>query len=146
MSPAIEEARKALETGDIPIGAVITCRDEIVSRAHNEIEKSGNPLAHAEVLAIERATAKLGTKFLNDCSIYVTVEPCPMCAGAIVLARVGKVVFGANEPKFGACGSLYMIAADERLNHQAKIIGGIMEAECAELIKDFFRAKRENNV
>src|SRR5574344_147998 len=107
MSPAIEEARKALETGDIPIGAVITCRDEIVSRAHNEIEKSGNPLAHAEVLAIERATAKPGTKFLSDCSTYVTVEPCPMCARAIVLARVGKVVFGANDPKFGACGSPY---------------------------------------
>ncbi len=146
MAVALEEAEKALLTGDVPIGAVIVRNGVIIAKAHNQVEALRDPTAHCEVLAIRSAVEAIGYKQLTDCALYVTLEPCSMCAGAIVLARIAEVVFGASDPKTGACGSLYMIADDDRLNHQAKIIGGIMETECSALLKQFFNKLRKTNV
>ena len=146
MAVAIEEAEKALLTGDVPIGAVIVRNGVIIAKAHNQVEALKDPTAHCELLAIRSAVAAIGDKQLTDCALYVTLEPCSMCAGAIVLARIAEVVFGASDPKTGACGSLYIIADDDRLNHQAKIIGGIMESECSTPLKQFFNKLRNTNV
>lgn len=144
MISALEQAKFALVNADVPVGAVIVDdkSGEIIGEGYNRVENLGNPLAHAEMIAINNAVLREKRKFFNDCTIFVTLEPCPMCAGAIMLARIGKVVFGASEPKFGSCGSLYNIASDIRLNHQAEIIGGILENECSELLKNFFTLKR----
>lgn len=146
MSLAIEQAKFALDSGDLPIGAVIVHNDEIIATGYNQVELLKDSTAHCELIAIRQASLYLGHKFLEECTLYVTLEPCAMCAGAIVLSRIPELVFGANEPKTGACGSLYLIADDSRLNHRAKIIGGIMEQECAEMLRDFFKLKRETNV
>lgn len=145
MLEALKEAKKAIEYGDVPVGCVIVKDAKIIARGRNEIERKGDPTAHAEIIAIRRATRKLGYQRLLDCTMYVTLEPCNMCAGAIVLARVPRLIFGTSDPKTGACGSLYNIVADERLNHRVEIITGILKNECSQILKTFFADIRKRN-
>lgn len=143
MAEALDEARLALETGDVPVGAVVTdAAGRVIARAHNEREAQGDPTAHAEVLAIRRAAEATGDWHLTGCTLIVTLEPCVMCAGAILAARVPVVVFGAWDDKAGAAGSVFDLLRDRRLNHRAEVIGGVAEAECAALLTDFFEARR----
>ncbi len=147
MDEAIEEAKKSVITGDVPIGAVVTFNNGIIARAHNQVEELKNPLAHAEITAIREAVEKYGHKHLIGCSIYITLEPCSMCAGAIVLSRIDNVYIAAVDQKTGACGSLYNIINDERLNHRCSVEYGIRAEESSALIKGFFkqiRAKKKN--
>jgi tRNA(adenine34) deaminase len=142
MREALEEARVALSHDDVPIGAVAVREGEIIARAHNERESRGDPTAHAEILALQRASEKVGNWKLTDVSLYVTVEPCPMCAGAAVAARIQRLVYGAPDERAGAAYSVYNIVQDPRLNHQCELTAGVMREECAELIQEFFRNKR----
>lgn len=144
MSEALREAQKAFEEDEVPVGAVIVCEGRIIARGHNQIERLKDPTAHAEIIAITSAANYLGTKWLNEATAYVTIEPCSMCAGAMVLARIKKISFGARDPKTGACGSVINIANHKKLNHRIKITRGILETECSFLLKDFFRKKRKN--
>lgn len=148
MQYAFKEAEIAYEKNEIPVGAVVVFENRIIGRGHNQIEMLQDPTAHAEMIAITSAVATIGSKWLNGASLYVTLEPCAMCAGAIVLARIEKVVFGAYDVKTGACTSLYNIVQDERLNHRADLVGGIMEEKCSSILKDFFAKlrKRDPNV
>ena len=143
MREAIEEAKKAGKMDEVPIGAVIVLDGEIIARAHNLRETKQSSIAHAEVLAIDQACQQLGTWRLEDATLYVTLEPCPMCAGAIMLSRVQKVVYGAKDPKGGCAGTFMNILQDERFNHQSEVVTGVLEAECATLLSDFFRDLRE---
>ncbi len=145
MSEALKEAQKAFEEDEVPIGAVIVHDSKIIARGHNQIERLKDPTAHAEIIAITSATNYLGTKWLNEVSLYVTIEPCSMCAGAMVLARIKNLYFGANDPKTGACGSVIDIANHKKLNHRIKVSRGILEAECSSLLKDFFKKKRKKS-
>ncbi len=140
---AIKQARKCSSSEDVPVGAVIVRQRQIIARGYNQVEKKNNATLHAEMIAIERAIKKVGYKHLLDCDIYVTLEPCPMCCGAIVLARLRRLVFGAFDPKTGAAASLYNIASDERLNHRLEVLGGVCEKECSLMLKDFFKKLRE---
>jgi len=142
MTAALEQARRAASLDEVPIGAVVMRGDEIIAEAHNETVARGNPTYHAEFLAIERALDALETDRLTDCTLYVTIEPCAQCAGAIVLAKVGKLVFGAYDEKAGMAGSVGDLVRHPRLNHRVEVKGGIEAEACAELIKDFFAAKR----
>lgn len=142
MREAIGEAKSAFEHGDIPIGAVAARDGEVIARGHNERELRGDPTAHAEILVLRGASEKLGRWRLNDVTLYVTVEPCPMCAGAIVASRLERLVYGASDPKAGAAYSLYNIVQDPRLNHECRVTAGLMAQECAELLQSFFREKR----
>jgi tRNA(adenine34) deaminase len=144
MGLALDEARAALDHDDVPVGAVVVRLDsgEIMARRHNERELSGDPTAHAEVLALQDAARALGRWHLDDCALVVTIEPCPMCAGAALAARIGRIVFGAPDPKAGACGSLYNLAADPRLNHEPEVVDGVRAEEAAALLADFFAARR----
>ena len=142
MQAALAEARHAATLDEVPIGAVVMRGDEIVAAAHNETVARRNPTYHAEFLAIERAIEALATDRLTDCTLYVTIEPCAQCAGAIVLAKVGKLVFGAYDEKAGMCGSLGDLVRHPRLNHRVEVKGGIEAEQCAELIRGFFTAKR----
>lgn len=142
INQAINQAKKSLLTDDVPVGAVIVRDGKIIARGYNQVEKRRSPLAHAEIIAIERASKKIGYKHLLDCDIYVTLEPCPMCCGAIVLARLRRLVFGAFDPKAGAAVSLYNITNDKRLNHRLEVLGGVLESECSSLLKDFFKNLR----
>ncbi len=142
MAIALEEAGRALEHEDVPVGAVIIIDDVVVARRHNEREWTNDPTAHAEILAIRDAAEAIGSWRLNNATLVVTLEPCPMCAGALIAARVGRLVFGATDPKAGATGSLYNLCADSRLNHELPVIAGVRSAECAGLLTDFFRARR----
>lgn len=142
MAEAIEMAKIGESRGEVPIGAVIVRGNEIIAKEHNRVEELRDPSAHCEHLAIRSACATLGEKYLMDCDLYVTLEPCPMCAGAIVLSKLKRVIFGAMDYKAGACGSLYMIASDKRLNHRAEVISGIMQNECSELLINFFTKLR----
>ncbi len=143
MAVAIELAKQSTEYEDVPVGAVIVHNDIIIGRGYNQIEKMNNSLVHAEIIAINDAISNYGYKHLLDCSIYVTLEPCAMCAGAIVLARISHLIYGAKDPKTGACGSLFNIPQDERLNHRVNVISGIKEDECSRLLKDFFKELRK---
>ena len=143
MQEALEEAQKAFEEDEVPIGAVIVQNGEILARAHNLREKLNDPTAHAELIAIRLAADKLNSWRLLDTTIYVTVEPCPMCAGAIVLARVRRLVFGAVDLKAGAAGTLMNLLDDARLNHQVEITGGVLEEESRKLLRTFFLQKRK---
>ncbi len=143
MRSAIEEARAAAGKGEVPIGAVIVKNDQVVVRAHNLRESAQDPTAHAELLAIKEAAAKEGSWRLTDATMYVTLEPCIMCVGAILLARIPRLVFGARDEKAGAAGSLYDIPKDKRLSHRMTVVGGIMERECAELLTTFFKELRK---
>jgi tRNA(adenine34) deaminase len=147
MEMALDEARAAAEHGDVPIGAVVVdgTTGAVVARRHNEREAAHDPTAHAEVLALRDAAAARGSWRLDGCALVVTLEPCPMCAGAAIAARLDTVVFGAADPKAGAMGSLYNLAADPRLNHEAEVRGGVRGEECAELLSSFFAARRSTN-
>ena len=142
MAAALEQARQAAAKDEVPIGAAIMRGDAIVAAAHNETIARSNPTYHAEFLAIERALEVVGTGRLTDCTLYVTLEPCAQCAGAIVLAKVGKLVFGAYDEKAGMCGSLGDLVRHPRLNHRVEVKGGVEAAESAELIRAFFEGKR----
>lgn len=142
MKRALAAARRCREHGDVPIGAVVVREGKILAEAGNERELRGDPTAHAEVLALREAAAKLGGWRLPDTVLYVTLEPCAMCAGAIVLARVPAVVFGAYDPKAGAAGSVLDVLREPALNHRPEILGGVLQAECAEELRSFFAAKR----
>jgi tRNA(adenine34) deaminase len=143
MSQAIMEAQKAFDYDEVPIGAVVVHEDKIIGRGHNQVEQLKDPTAHAEMLALTSATNYLGSKWLNEASLYVTIEPCSMCAGALVLSRIKHIYFGAKDPKTGACGSVVNIANNKKLNHRIKAEGGILEEECAYLLKEFFKKKRK---
>jgi tRNA(adenine34) deaminase len=142
MQIALEEARAAVEHGDVPIGAVVLVDGAVVARAHNERERLGDPTAHAEILALRSAAAARGRWRLEDATLVVTLEPCPMCAGALVAARVARLVFGADDPKAGAAGSLYNLCADPRLNHELEVTDGVLGSEAAQLLSEFFQARR----
>jgi tRNA(adenine34) deaminase len=143
MGAALHEARAALEHDDVPIGAVVVSdAGEIIGRGHNERERREDPTAHAEVLALRAAAAHLGTWRVLDATLYVTLEPCTMCAGAIVLSRVPRVVYATADPKAGAVDSILSILSDERLNHRPEVISGVLAADAADLLRTFFRARR----
>ncbi len=144
MSAALAEATRALEHDDVPVGAIVVnlATGEIVARAHNARERDHDPTAHAELLALRDAAGRVGSWRLSDYALVVTLEPCLMCAGAAWAARVGRIVFGAADPKAGAAGSLYNFAADPRLNHETPVVAGVRAAECAELLTTFFRSRR----
>ena len=145
MAEAIERARLAARGGDVPIGAVIVREGEVVARADNGTVRMQDPTAHAEVLAIREAAAAVGAWRLSGCTLYVTLEPCAMCAGAIVLARLDRLVFGAWDPKAGMVGSLGDIVRHPKLNHRAEVLGGVREAECASLLREFFGSRRSQH-
>lgn len=142
MALALQEAAAALDHDDVPIGAVVAVGGQIVARAHNRREVDHDPTAHAEILALREAARTLGTWRLDDATLVVTLEPCAMCAGATVLARLGRLVFAADDPKAGAVGALYDIPRDPRLNHQVEVVRGIQADEASQLLKDFFRSRR----
>ena len=142
MKLAVEQAGIAEENGDVPIGAVIVREGEVIGRAYNQREQLQDPTAHAEIIALTQAAAALENWHLDGCTMYVTLEPCAMCAGALVLARMKRLVYGCSDPKAGACGSLYNIVQDERLNHRVEVTSGVLEAECSELLQGFFAERR----
>ncbi len=142
MKAAIAEAREAASVGEVPVGAVVYRDGTVVARAHNESVARRDPTAHAELLAVQRALDQLQTDRLNDCTLYVTLEPCAQCAGAIVLAKVGRVVFGAYDPKAGMAGSLGDLLRHPRLNHRVEVVGGVEGDACGEALQVFFRAQR----
>lgn len=145
MQEALLEAEKAAADGEVPVGAVLVKDGQIIVRAHNQREMSGDPTAHAEIIVLQEA-AKLARNWrLTGLSLYVTLEPCTMCAGALVLARIDRLIYGARDSKAGAVGSLMNIVQDERLNHYVKVSSGVMEAECGKILKDFFRQRRKSN-
>lgn len=144
MRMALEEAKVAAEAGEVPVGAVIVRDGKVVARAHNRVEEAGDPTAHAEMLAIRQATAELGGWKLPGCDMYVTVEPCSMCAGAIVWARINKLYIGTMDPKAGACGSVFNIPQEKRLNHFVEMEEGLLADECSAIMKDFFRKIRDS--
>ena len=142
MGQAIKLARQAVEKGEVPVAAVLVKADTLIAEAHNLRERHGNPIAHAEMLAIQAASEKIGNWRFVDTTLYVTLEPCPMCAGAIVLARIPRVVYAATDPKSGAAGTLYNILQDERLNHRVELVSGVLAEESSALLKSFFRQRR----
>ncbi|UYT11416.1 tRNA adenosine(34) deaminase TadA [Lactococcus garvieae] len=143
MQQALLEAKKAAANEDVPIGVIIVCESEIIARSFNRRELDGCATHHAEICAIEAANEVVGNWRLLDCALFVTIEPCVMCAGAISLARIPQVYFGATNPKFGAAGSLYQILEDRRLNHRVIVESGILKTECASLMQDFFQYRRK---
>lgn len=146
MRQALSEAKTAADQGEVPVGAVVFCDSSVVARRHNEREQSGDPTAHAEILALRDAAKRVGGWRLDKAVVAVTLEPCPMCAGALQQARVARVVYGATDPKAGALGSLYNLGADPRLNHEFQITPGVLANECAELLTDFFTSRRTRNL
>src|SRR5437868_7604341 len=142
MALALAEAEKAAAAGEVPVGAVVVAGETVVASRHNERESAADPTAHAELLAIRDAAAALGRWRLTDVTVVVTIEPCPMCAGALVAARVGRLVFGAPDPKAGACGSLHNLCADPRLNHEVEVTGGVRRDQVSQLLSTFFASQR----
>ena len=145
MKAALREAQHAYDIGEVPVGAVVVFEGKIIGRGYNQIEQLKDPTAHAEMIAITAASNQLQSKKLEKCTLYVTMEPCPMCAGAIVLAKIPTLVFGVYDPKAGACGTLYNITEDSRLNHRTHIIGGVCDRESEALLKSFFAKARLNS-
>ena len=150
MREALKEAKKAFDKGEIPVGAVVVSKNRVIARAHNQMEMLHDPTAHTEMIAITQAADFLRSEggeshrgSLEKTSLYVTVEPCPMCAGALVLSHCANLIFAAKDPKAGACGSLYNIAQDDRLNHRLNVIGGILEMESKLLLQEFFKSLRK---
>jgi tRNA(adenine34) deaminase len=146
MALAIGQARLALENGDVPVGAVVTVGGEVVSTAYNRREADNDPTAHAEVLALREAGHRLGSWRLSGATVYITKEPCVMCAGALMSARVARVVYGAQDPKYGAAWSVFNILQDDRLNHRTEVTAGVFAEECMALLKEFFENRRVNSV
>ena len=142
MRQALDQARTAFAEDEVPVGAVVVHEERVIAQAHNQREALNDPTAHAEMIAITQAAEALGSWRLSDCTLYVTLEPCPMCAGAIVQARLPTVLFGAADPKGGGCQSLYAITNDERLNHRSVVIGGVLEHECGTILTEFFQKQR----
>ncbi len=142
MREALKEAEKAAQKGEVPIGAVIVSDNKIIARGHNLKETAADATAHAEIIAIKKASKKLGRWRLTNSTIYVTLEPCLMCMGALIQARIERLVFGCYDPKAGACGSLYDLSQDKRLNHQIKVTEGVMAVECGKILKGFFKGLR----
>jgi len=145
MRLAIESAKIAEENGDVPIGAVIVYQNKVIGKAYNQREQLKDPTAHAEIIALTQAAAALESWRLNGCAMYVTLEPCPMCAGALVLARIDRLVYGCDDPKTGAVKSLYNIVTDGRLNHRLEITSGVLADECMQLLQQFFQNRRGQN-
>jgi len=145
MGEALEEARLAAEEGEVPVGCVVVRGGVVIARAHNQTKRLRDPTAHAEMIAITQAADACGYERLEDCTLYVTAEPCVMCAGAIILARIRRVVFGCAEPKFGGAGSVYSILQDGRLNHNLEVTGGVRAEEAAALLKHFFKRRRQRS-
>lgn len=143
MRLALEEARAAASEGEVPCGAVVVCDDEVVARAHNRRETDADPSAHAEFSALVQASHALGRWRLTGCTVYVTLEPCLMCAGLMINARIDRCVYGASDPKGGALGTLYDVSHDERLNHEFEVTPGVLADECADELRRFFRARRK---
>lgn len=142
MQKALKQAEVAYKKGEVPVGAVVVKDGKVTSRGYNLRETTNDPTAHAELLAIKKASKKLDSWRLSGCTLYVTLEPCPMCSGVIVNSRIDRVVFGAYDQKAGCCTTLYHLCNDERFNHRAEILGGVMEEECAKILSDFFKEKR----
>ena len=142
MALALAQAEQARRVDEVPVGAVIVRESEILAAAHNQREQLRDPTAHAEMIAITQAAAALNSWRLEGCTLYVTLEPCPMCAGAILQARMSQVVFGAEDPKAGAVSSLYQLLDDERMNHKTEVVGGVMREQCGKVLTDFFTEKR----
>lgn len=142
MAKAIQLAEQAFEEGEVPVGAIIVYKNTIVGKGYNQVERLNDPTAHAEMLAISAACDTLGEKYLSDCTLYVTLEPCSMCAGAAVWSKIGTIVFGASDSKSGACGSIFNIVQNSALNHKAEVIQGILELDSEYLLKSFFSSKR----
>lgn len=143
MAQAIFLAEQAFEEGEVPVGAVVVHKNTIVGKGYNQVERLNDPTAHAEMLAISAACDTLGEKYLGECTLYVTLEPCPMCAGALVWSKIGTVVFGASDSKSGACGSVFNIPQNKSLNHRVEIVQGILEQDSEYLLKSFFSSKRK---
>ncbi|MDE1921406.1 MAG: tRNA adenosine(34) deaminase TadA [Candidatus Omnitrophica bacterium] len=143
MKYAIQQARMAAEEDEVPVGAVIVHERKIIAKGHNQIETLKDPTAHAEMIVITQAANYLHLKWLQDCTLYVTIEPCSMCAGALVLSRISRVCFGARDPKTGACGSVVNIANHKGLNHRVDVKGGILTEECSGVLSEFFQKKRQ---
>ena len=142
MQEALKQAKRAQEADEVPVGAIIVKGEQIIARAHNQVELLKDPTAHAEMIAITQASNTIQEKWLHDCTLYVTLEPCSMCAGALVLSRIGRICFGAFDPKSGACGSVLNIADHTQLNHQIVVVGGVMEEYCSQMLTGFFGRKR----
>lgn len=142
MKRALQEAERAFDAGEVPVGALVVRDDVIVGRGYNQVERLNDPTAHAEMIAITAACETVGDKFLTDCTLYVTLEPCPMCAGAMVWARIGRLVFGAFDEKAGSASTLYNIPQDPRLNHRVEVISGVEADRAAGLLQSFFRQRR----
>ena len=145
MRAALSEAEDAAREGEIPVGCVIVRDDQIIARGHNLREQTGDPTAHAEIVAIRRAAQALGCWKLTGCTLYVTLEPCPMCAGAISQARISRLIYGAPDPAYGCAGSVYRIPEDPAFNHFCRSDGGVLEGECRALLEDFFRRRRSGD-
>jgi tRNA(adenine34) deaminase len=145
MRMALREAERAAREGEVPVGAVLVSAGRVLARAHNRPIHLHDPSAHAEILALRRAAKKLGNYRMEGCDLYVTIEPCAMCAGAIVQARLARLVYGARDLKAGACGSAFRLLNHRKLNHKVDVAGGIMAADCASLIREFFRKRRKQN-
>ncbi len=143
MELALREAEKAYEENEVPVGAIIVQERRIIGKGHNQMEQLQDPTAHAEMIAITAAAASLGSRRLENCTLYVTLEPCPMCAGAILQARIPSLVFASYDPKAGACGTLYNLAEDPRLNHTVHVIAGVCDTQSSSLLKAFFGAIRK---
>jgi len=145
MRAAIDQAKIAGENGDVPIGAVIVYKEQIIGKAYNQREQLQDPTAHAEIIALTQAAEFVGSWRLDGCTMYVTLEPCPMCAGALVLARTDRLVYGCDDPKAGACKSLYNIVQDERLNHRLDVTSGVLAEQCRQQLRQFFAKRRIEN-
>ena len=145
MRMALKEAQIACEKDEVPVGAVIVYKGQIIARAHNQIRMLKDPTAHAEMIAITQASAYLKNERLNECDVYVTIEPCPMCVGAMVLGRIKNLYYAAPDPKTGACGSICDLIGHKRLNHRVKVTSGILQDECRAVIQEFFKKKRTIN-
>jgi len=144
MKIAFQEAQRAFEKAEVPVGAVVVFEDRVIGKGHNQTVALHDATAHAEMIALSAASNHLGDWRLENCSLFSTLEPCAMCTGAAVLSRIKTIVYGANDPKFGACGSILDIPSEKRLNHHIEVVGGVMEAEVSELMKLFFQQVREN--
>jgi tRNA(adenine34) deaminase len=142
MRRALDQARRAFDADEVPIGAVVVHEEQVIGEGCNQREVLKDPTAHAEMIAITQAAQSLGSWRLLECTLYVTLEPCPMCAGAIVQARIPRVIYGATDPKAGACHTLYSITDDPRLNHRASVLGGVLQAECRAILQEFFARQR----
>lgn len=143
MKLAMKEAQKAFDKDEVPVGCVIVKEGKVIARGHNVRQKTQNALKHAEMIAIEKACKKVGSWRLEECDLYVTLEPCPMCAGACINARIKNIFFGAYDQKAGCCGTLYDLPSDKRFNHRPNVEGGILKEECAQMLSSFFKNKRK---